>query len=187
MTRRTIWVAVTAWVAVVAVASGVTWLTISSAGQQVLTTEPLPPLAPAASPTGLPSSAADTVTPAPRRTREAPSASTPPPPSPRSTSAPDPTAPSAPTPSGSPAGEDPGPAARDATWQGDAGVVRARCAGEDVSLQTATPADGYGVEIESRGPDRVELVFRGSDREVELRAECEGGAVAFRTDADRDD
>ena len=42
MSRRSVFLAVLAWVAVVAVASGVTWGVINAAGQQVLTGGDLP-------------------------------------------------------------------------------------------------------------------------------------------------
>ena len=94
----------------------------------------------------------------------------------------------------------PPPAAQpqERTWAGRAGSVTARCTGGTISLVSATPADGWRMEVEDRGPSRVRVELRSLDRsredgddhsgsgdgdEVEVRAECSGGVPGFRVDS----
>ena len=101
--------AVLAWVAVVAMASGVTWWVINAAGQQVLAGGELPAEV------------------------QSPATASP-------THAVPPSAPATPT--------IPGPApSQQRTWEGSAGSVTVRCSGLGASLQSASPDDGYGVEV----------------------------------------
>jgi hypothetical protein len=68
------------------------------------------------------------------------------------------------------------------TWSGAAGSLVVQCRGRAVSFKGATPADGWSLEIEDRGPGRVEVTFRGngdSESEVSVRSECSGGAPVF--------
>ena len=137
MSRRSVVLAVLAWVAVVAVASGVTWGVINAAGQQVLAGGRLP--AEVQSTHAVPPSAPAT-----------------------------PTAP-APVPS------------QQRTWEGSAGSVTVRCSGQGASLQSASPDDGYGVEVGSRGPGEVEVTFKGGGREVQVKGTCVAGTPRFST------
>jgi len=41
----------------------------------------------------------------------------------------------------------------------------------------ATPANGWRIIVESRGPDEVEVEFERGDSELRTRAGCDGGAV----------
>lgn len=116
---------------------------------------------------------------------------------------PEPTGPSSPTPDGGttsrpPDGEpepsprrDPDPSPRRdrsggdierRTWQGAAGSVTVRCDGSRVSLQSATPNNGYSVEIRERGPEEVEVRFEGDEREVDVEASCDDGTLEFSAD-----
>jgi hypothetical protein len=142
MSRRSVLLAVLAWVAVVAVASGVTWWVINAAGQQVLTGGELP---------------GPTVA-SPRSS----------PPSPQPT---DRSTPPVPAPS------------QQRTWEGSAGSVTVRCSGRLASLQSASPDDGYRVEVGSRGPAEVEVTFKGGGREVQVKGTCAAGAPRFATES----
>lgn len=148
MSRRSVFLAVLAWVAVVAVASGVTWWVINAAGQQVLTGGDLPAEV---------QSGAATPSTAPTPTRV-------PQPTPRSTAP-------APVPS------------QQRTWEGSAGAVTVRCEGARASLQWASPDDGYRVEVGSRGPEEVEVTFKGGAREVRVKGTCLGGSPRFATES----
>lgn len=150
MSRRSVFLAVLAWVAVVAVASGVTWWVINAAGQQVLTGGDLP--AEVQSGAATPSTAP---TPTPTRVPQ---------PTPRSTAP-------APVPS------------QQRTWEGSAGAVTVRCEGARASLQWASPDDGYRVEVGSRGPEEVEVTFKGGAREVRVKGTCLGGSPRFATES----
>ncbi len=67
------------------------------------------------------------------------------------------------------------------TWEGSAGSVTVRCSGQGASLQSASPDDGYGVEVGSRGPAEVEVTFKGGGREVQVKGTCAAGAPRFST------
>ena len=57
-----------------------------------------------------------------------------------------------------------------------------RCDGSRVSLQSATPNNGYRVEIRERGPEEVEVRFEADDREVDVTASCDDGTPEFSAD-----
>jgi len=133
MSRRSVLLAVLAWVAVVAVASGVTWAVINAAGQQVLAGGELPEEVQVP-----PSTPATPTVPAPVPSRQR-------------------------------------------TWEGSAGSMTVRCSGGEASLQSASPDDGYGVEVGSRGPAEVEVTFKGSGREVQVKGTCAAGTPRFST------
>jgi hypothetical protein len=68
------------------------------------------------------------------------------------------------------------------SWFGSSGRVTASCTGGRVALQSASPADGWRVEVGARGPEEVEVTFKkgGDDgSEVQVRARCSGGAPRF--------
>ena len=191
MRRRTVVAAVLVWAGVVAATSGVTWVVIDAAGQQVLSQDaPLPlPVATAATspvdllpPTELTASAGPADEEGPTGADSSPRAgsslsSEPSPSSPVSSESPEPPAAS------------PLPAARERTWQGAAGTVAVRCLGGDASLRSASPSDGYGVEIGSRGPSEVEVTFRtrgDPDTEVHVKAVCVAGAPSFTSRVEAD-
>lgn len=75
--------------------------------------------------------------------------------------------------------------ARDSTvvrvWRGTPGTVVARCRADAVSLDAATPADGYRAQVSSRGPRQVEVTFAGGGR-LTVRAVCANGQPRFSTE-----
>jgi len=145
MSRRSVFLAVLAWVAVVAVASGVTWGVINAAGQQVLAGGELPAEV-------------------------------------QSSAAVSPTHAVPPSASATPTARAPAPS-QQRTWEGSAGSVTVRCSGRRVSLQSASPDDGYGVEVGSRGPAEVEVTFKGGGREVRVKGTCAAGTPRFSTES----
>lgn len=61
------------------------------------------------------------------------------------------------------------------------------CRGAAASLVSAIPDSGFGVEIDKRGPDRVEVEFEGrgeNDARSRIGSSCVGGAPRFATDID---
>src|SRR5690349_2422999 len=80
----------------------------------------------------------------------------------------------------------PTPRARVATWEGAAGSVVVRCRGPVASLAAATPADGWGVEVADRGPDRVEVELRRDDPDgrVRVRSACLRGIPRLTVDTE---
>ena len=57
-----------------------------------------------------------------------------------------------------------------------------RCSGTDASLVSASPADGYSMEVDKRGPDEVRVEFSRGDQELRVEARCAGGVPAFEVD-----
>ena len=58
------------------------------------------------------------------------------------------------------------------------GTVAVECTGsETMRMLYATPANGWRIVVESRGPDEVEVEFERGDTELRTRAGCDGGAV----------
>jgi hypothetical protein len=161
MTRRPVLVGALAWVSVVTVASGITWVVIDSAGQQALfDAGGLPPL-PAVSRT-------------PAGGRAGSEGPSPQPSAPAQSSSARPDRSSTPT-------------YRERTWQGEAGIVVARCSGAVIALQSATPSDDYRVELGSRGPQEVEVTFAGEGGQVKVRAECVAGVPSFSQEGESSD
>lgn len=66
-------------------------------------------------------------------------------------------------------------------WRGTPGTVVARCRADAVSLDAATPADGYRAQVSSRGPREVEVTFAGGGR-LTVRAVCANGQPSFSTE-----
>jgi hypothetical protein len=181
-------VAVIAWLGVVIAGSTMTWATINTAGQEVLSPASVPAPRTGAQPpirepaTVLPSPEASG-SPTPRDRTASPS------PSPEdrvsrspdgggdgSTRSPAPsrTADSTPAP---PPPPDPGP--RAFTWRGAAGSVTVLCDKSAISLQAASPTNGYSVEVRERGPEDVDVRLESEDEETDVEAVCEGGRAAF--------
>jgi hypothetical protein len=188
-------VAVIAWLGVVFAGSTMTWATINTAGQEVLS----PGSVPTPRTAGVPPPVRDPVTlrptpdgskqpePGPRRTPSPPSpspeegASRSPDgeparsPAPNRTAAPPP-APAPPAPAA--------PAPRAFTWRGTAGSVTVVCDGSAIALQAASPANGYTVDVREGGPDEVDVRLETDDDEAEVEeadveAECESGQAVF--------
>jgi hypothetical protein len=155
---RTVVVGALLWVLVVAAGSALVWVVISRAGQDVGSDALAAPSAtPAASASPTASASAR-----PSRTGS--------------------TSPTSPRSSGGGAE----PVRR--TWSGAAGVVTVQCRGAAVSLVGAQPsADGYTVDVEERGPQRVEVELRqgGDDgAETRVRATCSGGVPVIDVELD---
>lgn len=168
-------VAVAAWVGVVLAGSGVTWLAIERAGQQVtdgssgLATEPAVISTVGSAPTA--------PAPAPGTGTAVPSAT----PSDGSVTAPAPTQPAT-------ARTSAPPPARTVTrtWSGAPGSVTVACTGAEGRLRGASPVDGWVVERNDDAGDEVEVKFEKSEVEVQVKATCVGGVPRFRVEADDD-
>ncbi len=74
------------------------------------------------------------------------------------------------------------PATQSRAWQGREGRVEVRCSGLSASLVSVSPADGYSMEIDKRGPDEVRVEFSRGDQELRVEARCAGGVPAFEVD-----
>ena len=178
MRRRAVLTGVLAWVLVVTVASGVTWAVIEGAGQSLLAggdpvAETLPVPGPAASQGG--GTPQPSAKPSKHR-RPKPTSTTPgagaaspaavPSRSPATTAAPPPR-------TSAPASN-----AVERTWEGPPGLVTVRCDRVRTTLRSATPNNGYRVEVD-RGAERIEVHFESAEREYKVVARCYGGVPRF--------
>jgi hypothetical protein len=152
-----------AWALVVVGVSAITWAVIDAAGQDLLTGSSLVPQesrsrAPRAHVSAAPShTAAVKPTTAPTAPTE-PASRTP-------------ETPTTPKPS------------RTGTWDGPPGAVSVRCAGEGITLVSASPNNGYRIEVD-RGAQEIEVHFKSSAREYQVKARCGDGTPTFRVDSD---
>ena len=179
--------ALIAWLGVVVAGSTMTWATINTAGQEVLSRGAVPTARETDG--GTPSRRDEgTPRPDPRRkpTPNPPARRTPSPapsPSPEGpTSSPDPSRRQAPTPQptrSTPTNESP----RTAAWRGGAGSVTVLCTGSSISLQAASPNNGYSVEVRERGPEEVEVRLVADDAETRVEASCSSGRAQFDVDS----
>jgi len=166
--RSTVLLGGLVWLAIVAIVSAITWFLIDAAGRDVLTSGQASTL-----PTAGGNASQDTPsgTPGGDRTSSPGTAS------PRSTATPDTTAPVVPG------------TVQVRAWQGAAGTVVARCAGSAVTLQSATPTDGWRIEVKERGPREIEVEFEqngGSEGRTRVDGGCAGGVPRFVVDASSD-
>ncbi len=178
--RRIVWV-VAAWLLVVATGSWLVWTVISGVGE-----ERRPGLAVPDRPGGTgglspgdgspePASTAGTAVPEPGGSSSASA-------SPSPSTSPSRSTPSASARPGATAG---GATARTLTWTGAAGVVTTRCTGSRIELVGASAsADGYVVEVDDRGPDRVRVEFEGRGDETVPETRVEARCVAGRPSYD---
>lgn len=88
--------------------------------------------------------------------------------------------------SGGDGGGGSGSASATRTWAGTGGRVTVSCRGSRASLVSATPADGWSVEVGSRGGEEVEVGFRRSDSEVQVQGRCDAGTPRFSVERDDD-
>jgi hypothetical protein len=178
-------VAVVAWLGVVIAGSTMTWATINTAGQEVLS----PRTVPTPTANGEPLLVQDPVTvrpspedsettgPGPRRTPSpTPDEETTRSPDGEPSAAPSPEPTAEPPPSPAPA---PPPAPRAFTWRGTAGSVTVACDGSTISLQAASPANGFTVDVREAGPEKVDVRLEAEDEEADVDAECESGQAVF--------
>lgn len=70
------------------------------------------------------------------------------------------------------------------TRQTPGGTVVIRHRPEEVFLQAATPAPGFQVEVDSSGPDDVEVEFESEEVKVEFHAEWIDGRLEIEVDVD---
>lgn len=180
---RRVAVVVGAWVLVAVAGSWLVWAVVSAVGQEQLaggagSARPsavgtaASPTPPAPGPSGADATGAPepAPTPSPSRTPRGDAAPTTPP---RTTT---------PTRTGAPSAGS--PATRTRAWSGPAGVVTTRCTGSRIELAGASAsADGYVVEVEDRGPERVRVEFEGRNDETvpetRVEARCVGGRPAY--------
>jgi hypothetical protein len=88
-------------------------------------------------------------------------------------------------PAQAPAAPAPEPAAdAPAQWTGAAGSVVVQCNGGAISLQAATPANGYEVEVDEDGPEEVKVEFESEETDAEVEAICAGGTAQLHADED---
>src|SRR5918995_5401333 len=168
-----------AWAVVVVAASALTWAVIDSVGRNVLDTSESGQLPAAGVTAGTGASTDEPVrsgTPRPR-----PSATA---------------TPSSPTdsptdgPTEGPIGggaDQGGPTPVTRGWQGSAGSVTVRCEGPSASLVSTSPANGWRLEVDKRGPGEVRVEFEtgGDDeRRTRVRSRCGGGVPRFEVDVD---
>jgi len=59
------------------------------------------------------------------------------------------------------------------------GTVKVQCINASVSLVSAVPAAGFGVEVGNRGPNQVEVQFHTSVQESQVSASCRAGVITF--------
>lgn len=188
MRLRVAVIAVALWLGVVLVGSGITWLVIGQVGRDVSGAGPSVEVL---------ASGASSTTPLPSATpRASPRSKAPRPKTPVASSAlsstpsrvtPSPTASSGATPqtTNAPRTQRPVPAGRvPRTWVGTGGRVTASCTGSRVALESASPADGWRVEVGNRGPETVEVTFKRAESEVQVRARCNGGEPTFPAEGD---
>lgn len=156
MTR---WGMIAAWVVVAVAATTATWTVLSSADRQTGD-------APAALP--VPVTSATT---SPPGSAVAPSDS----PSTSSTTS---LSPSTTVTTTDPAGDD----WTSLTVPSGGGVVVVSHRPGEVRLESATPAPGYAMEIDDRGPDEARVEFAGADDEYEIRVRWHNGALDVEVD-----
>ena len=152
------------WCLVVVVGAAVVWQAIDAAGRGIFSGEAGPVVTP--TPSTTPSDDARTPEPEPSRSSSVPSPS-------------DTTTDASPSPSTS---EPSAPSTQSRAWQGREGRVEVRCSGVSASLVSASPADGYAMEVDKRGPDEVRVEFSRGDQELRVDARCAGGVPAFEAD-----
>jgi hypothetical protein len=56
-----------------------------------------------------------------------------------------------------------------------------------VELVSASPADGFEVDVERRGPNRVEVEFEGDDVTSTYSAKISNGQLVVQVDVEDDD
>ena len=66
-------------------------------------------------------------------------------------------------------------------------VVIAVGPGTTVSFQSASAKSGYEVEVEHRGPSKVEVEFRTEGHRSKFKAEWEHGTLEIEIDEEDDD
>ena len=150
---------IAAWVLLAVAASGVAWAAVGVVADEG------DPRSPVAVPSSPPDGSPDTsTTPETSDSSETPDTT-------GSTGSPNTQDPTETTPS-------PTGALESRTLSSAGGTVAVECTGsETVRMLYATPASGWRIAVESRGPAEVEVEFVRGDSELRTRAGCDGGAV----------
>jgi hypothetical protein len=185
---RQMWIgAAAAWVAVVTAGSGVTWIAIERAGDQVTATPdaaeatrppvvgtlgPAPSLGPTTRSGATSASRPSPVPTTPAATRSAEAIAT-------ATQRPAPTSPRPPS--------QPAPRTEIRSWSGVPGSLTVACTGSQVSFRSATPSDGWTFERGDASGENIEVTFKSSTSEVQVRATCSGGVPQFRVQSEAGD
>jgi hypothetical protein len=68
------------------------------------------------------------------------------------------------------------------TINSSGGVVVVRFRPEEVVLQAATPASGFGVEVDDSGPPRVRVEFDNDEDSIRVEARWENGDLVVEVD-----
>lgn len=55
---------------------------------------------------------------------------------------------------------------------------------EEAELQAATPAPGFGVEVDDAGPPRVRVEFENDDADIRVEARWENGDLDVEVSGD---
>jgi hypothetical protein len=165
---------VATWVVITASATGLAWLAVSRIGKS--SPAALSPSAveaalraqPSRSTTTLPPGASDPATPAsttlPTTPPTAVHTTAPVPASPTGTAKPQPPTTSTTT-----------VARTSSVVNSTGGVVSLECEGSDIRLVSSSPNNGFDQDINHAGPSDVDVRFRSSSHESEIRATCEAG------------
>lgn len=168
-----------AWAGVVTVVALLAWWVIDGAGESVLADPARDVVTPTTTGSDPPSRSGSS--------REDPSSTTTPPPSTPPPPAPPPTAGSSGSSTSAATTDQSAPVRRTSTWQGEEGLLRVSCLGQDLQLDGATPAGGYEIDKnERRSGSELEVRFRSADgdRRVEIEVACVGGVPAFSVERD---
>lgn len=73
------------------------------------------------------------------------------------------------------------------TWTVTGGAVSVSCQGQVITLIYAAPQDGWRVETEKSGPDRIEVDFQRVGQGTELKAGCVTGVPQQTTESNDGD
>jgi hypothetical protein len=62
-----------------------------------------------------------------------------------------------------------------ASFGNEGGTVTLSCDGSAISLVSATPRQGYTMNVTNAGPEEVAVVFKSSTHDEEIHGHCVGG------------
>jgi hypothetical protein len=193
-------VGVALWLGVVLVGSGLTWLVIDQVGRHVVTGQEPGEDAPVAGTSVTTSVPSSTASATPRRSATPGPSSRPsrvpssgaavtavPGATPHTATRTPVPAPATTRPPRTQAPAPPQPQTVTRTWSGTGGRVTVSCTGADARLVSASPADGWRVEVGSRGPREVEVELKESAEEgaeTHVKSRCSGGEPRFSVEKD---
>jgi hypothetical protein len=67
------------------------------------------------------------------------------------------------------------PASTPATYSSPGGQITVRCSGDEISLLSALPANGYQLKVNNGGPKQVTVSFSGNSTGYQISAVCQNG------------